>query len=229
MAEVEVPLPNPEDYLLEERRHRVDAVVAGRTRSVTVVLDRLTDVFNQAAVLRTCEGLGIQEVHVVKASRAGFKPNVGVTQGCEKWLDLSVYESPRACAEALKGRGYALWVSTLGPQSVALPELRFDSKVALVFGHEHAGVHPDMVALADRCFWIPMGGFTQSFNVSVAVASSVTRALFWRREHLGVTGDLASEDAAQLRHRFYWLSLKQHRRLGEALKTQDAGPRKGAR
>ena len=28
--------------------------------------------------------------------------------------------------------------------------MRFEGKVALAFGNEHAGVHPDLVALADR-------------------------------------------------------------------------------
>jgi tRNA (guanosine-2'-O-)-methyltransferase len=207
---------DPESFLLEERKTRVDAVVAGRTRSVVVVLDRLTDSFNQAAVLRTCEGMGIQEVHVVKHPEAGFQAHPGVTQGCDKWLDIALYETPRECAQALKARSYALWVSTLGEGSEALPELRFDGKVALVFGNEHAGVHPDMQALADRRFWIPMRGFTQSLNVSVAVATTVTQALFWRRRELGVTGDLTPEDAAQVRNRFYWSSLKQHPKLRKA-------------
>src|SRR5262249_44826633 len=115
--------PAPESFLLDDRRTRVDEVVAGRTRSVSVVLDRVGDRFNQAAVLRTCEGLGVQEIHVVKHPVAGFHAHPTVTQGCEKWLDVSLYDSPAECAEAVKKRGYALWVSALGERSRPLPEL----------------------------------------------------------------------------------------------------------
>jgi tRNA (guanosine-2'-O-)-methyltransferase len=196
------------EFLLDERRQRVDEVVAARTRALLVVLDRLGDSFNQAAVLRTCEGLGVLEVHVVKHAAAGFQPHPGVTQGCEKWLDLVFHDSPLACAEALKARGYALWVSALGGGAEPLPSLRFDRKVALVFGNECTGVHPDMQALAELRFWIPMSGFSQSFNVSVAVATTVSRALFWREEHLSRQGDLSPQEQAELKERYYRLSLK---------------------
>ncbi|RYZ34413.1 MAG: TrmH family RNA methyltransferase, partial [Myxococcaceae bacterium] len=55
----------PEQFLLDVRKERIDRVVAQRTRNFTVVLDRLEDNFNMAAVLRTCESMGVQEVHVV--------------------------------------------------------------------------------------------------------------------------------------------------------------------
>src|SRR5262249_32705924 len=129
-------LPPPESFLLEPRRERVDEVVLGRTRSLVVVLDRLGDSFNQAAVLRPCEGMGIQEVHVVKHPVAGFHAHPGVTQGCEKWLDIVQHDTPEDCAKTLKAKGYALWVSSLDPASRSLSAMRFEGRMALVFGNE---------------------------------------------------------------------------------------------
>lgn len=212
MTEPRLPI-SPVTLLLDDRRERVDQVVAGRTRGLVVVLDRLGDTFNQAAVLRTCEGMGIQELHVVKHPEAGFHAHVGITQGCDKWLDLHFHKTPEACARALKEKGFEVWVSALGTGASSLTEMKFDRPMALVFGNEREGVHPDMQALADGRFWIPMRGFTQSFNVSVAVAISVTRALFWREEHLGKIGDLPGAEQAALKERFYRLSLKQRKRM----------------
>ncbi|MBL9037411.1 MAG: hypothetical protein JNG84_02745, partial [Archangium sp.] len=65
----------------------------------------------------------------------------------------------------------------------------------------------------DGTFWIPMRGFTQSFNVSAAVSACVTRAVGWRLEHQGPDGDLTPAEATDLVERFQLLSVKQRGRL----------------
>jgi tRNA (guanosine-2'-O-)-methyltransferase len=205
--------PSPSEFLVDTRKERIAEVVAHRTRSLTVVLDRLEDTFNMAAVLRTCEGLGIQEVHVIENPDAPFEPHPKVTQGCDKWLDIHTYRDFAACCEHLKGRGFSVWASTLGEGARPLRELRFDSKVALVFGNERRGVSEDVLKGADGLFWIPMRGFVQSFNISVAVSASLSRAVLWREEHLGVGGDLTPEEAGELTERFHLLSVKQRQRI----------------
>jgi tRNA (guanosine-2'-O-)-methyltransferase len=76
--------PTPDDLLLEPRKERIERVLANRTRNLVVVLDRLEDSFNMAAVLRTCEAMGVQEVHVVRNPEVAWSPNSKVTQGCDK-------------------------------------------------------------------------------------------------------------------------------------------------
>ena len=68
-------LPLPESLLLPPRREKVDDVVALRTRTLTVVLDRLEDTFNMEAVLRICESMGLQDVHVIEYPDAPFEPH----------------------------------------------------------------------------------------------------------------------------------------------------------
>jgi tRNA (guanosine-2'-O-)-methyltransferase len=205
--------PNPELLLLDARKDRIDRVLAERTRSVTVVLDRLEDTFNMAAVVRTCEGMGLQELHIVRNAMVPFRPNIKVTQGCEKWMDIHVHRDFAACRDHLHDRGYALWASAPGEGARGLFELRFDTKVALIFGNERFGVSPEVLEGSDGRFWIPMRGFTQSLNVSAAVSAAVTRAVSWRVEHLGSSGDLSGEERAALRERFRRLSVKQRHRL----------------
>lgn len=201
------------DLVLPPRKQRIEEVLAHRTRSVTVVLDRLEDTFNMAAVLRTSEALGIQDVHVVKNPDFGFKPNQRVTQGCDKWLDLHRYDDAATCAKTLKAKGYRVLVSAVTPQSKSLWDVDFTQKTALVFGNERFGVTPDWLPLADELFWLPMNGFTRSLNISAAVSASTTRAVSWRKERLNQGGDLSPEELDALRARFYRLSLKQRGRL----------------
>jgi tRNA (guanosine-2'-O-)-methyltransferase len=206
-------LPPAEDLLVDGRKERIEQVLAGRTRTLTVVLDRLEDTFNMAAVLRTCEGLGIQDVHVVENPKVPFHPNGKVTQGCDKWLDLHVHKDFAACRAALTAQGFSLYASAIRDDSQSLYSLRFDSKVALIFGNERVGVSAEVLAGVDGCFWIPMRGFTRSFNISVAASAALTRAVAWRDEHLGSVGDLTDEQKAELRERFQFLAVKQRHRI----------------
>jgi tRNA (guanosine-2'-O-)-methyltransferase len=206
-------VPAPDSLLLDDRKERIDQVVRLRTRNLVVVLDRLEDAFNMAAVLRTCEGMGLQEVHVIDNPDAPFRPNGKVTQGCDKWLDIRVHPVFDACREHLKSREFALWASGVRPGATSLFEMRFDSKMALIFGNERYGVSDEVLGAVDGVFWIPMRGFTQSFNVSAAASASITQAVGWRLAHLGPDGDLTEVERESLRTKFQRLSVKQRTRL----------------
>lgn len=217
---------NPEELILDVRKERIDKVISQRTRTFTVVLDRLEDSFNMGAVVRTCEGMGVQEVHVIKNPEAPFLPNTKVTQGCEKWIDLVKHETFTDARDHLKARGFALYASAIREDATSIFELRFDKKIALVFGNERYGVSQEVLEGCDGFFWIPMRGFTQSLNVSAAVCASVTRAIAWRTEHSGQAGDLSAEEASALREKFHFLSLKQRNRLPKsAVGAVNAGAR----
>ncbi|HZI10976.1 MAG TPA: RNA methyltransferase [Myxococcus sp.] len=203
----------PEQFLLDVRKEKIDRVVSQRTRNFTVVLDRLEDSFNMAAVLRTCESMGVQEVHVVINPEAPFVPNSKVAQGCDKWLDVKLYKSFAECREHLKSRGFGLYASAIRDGATSLYTLRFDTKMALVFGNERRGVSDEVLSAVDGTFWIPMRGFSQSLNISAAASACISRAVAWRDEHLGGSGDLPPEEAQALRERFYVLAIKQRKRL----------------
>lgn len=210
----------PETFLLDVRKEKIDRVVAHRTRNFTVVLDRLEDSFNMAAVLRTCEAHGVQEVHVVINPEAPFLPNSRVAQGCDKWLDVKLYKSFAECREHLKSRGFALYASAIREDATSLYTMRFDSKVALVFGNERFGCSEEVLSNVDGTFWLPMRGFSQSLNISAAASATVSRVAAWREEHLGGMGDLSPEEAQVLRERFYVLALKQRKRIFKQSKPQ---------
>jgi tRNA (guanosine-2'-O-)-methyltransferase len=205
--------PTPADLLLEPRKERIEHVIAGRTRTVVAVLDKLEDSFNMAAVLRTCEAMGLQEVHVIRNPDAPFAPNSKVTQGCDKWLDLHVHRDFAGCAKQLKDRGYRVLASAIAPGAQSLFSIAFDRPIAMVFGNERKGVSSDVLEHSDGSFWIPMRGFSQSLNISAAASACITRAIAWRMEHLGIEGDLPEPERVALREQFSYLSVKQRGRV----------------
>jgi tRNA (guanosine-2'-O-)-methyltransferase len=204
------------DFLLPERKERIDGVVASRTRTLTVVMEAFCDPQNVNAVLRTCDAFGIQEVHVVEGLQKRYDRNKKISQNADKWLDVVRWQSTRDCLADLKTRGFAVYATHLGEGAKALGELSFEGPVALVFGSEHRGVSEEALALADVQFVIPMHGFVQSLNVSVAAAVSLARAVERREVERGRHGDLGEAEAQALRERFYVLAVKQRARITKA-------------
>ncbi len=222
----ELRLGDP-DFLIPERKARIDEVVANRTRTLTVVMEAFCDPQNVNAVLRTCEAFGVQDVHVVEGVMKPWDRNRKVSQNADKWLDVRRWQGTRACLEHLKAEGFAVYATHLGPGSRDLSELSFAGKVALVFGNEHRGVSEEALELADARYAIPMHGFVQSLNVSVAAAISIARAVDRRVEERGRHGDLGEAEAAALRERFYVLAVKQRARITKAQAAQDRRARHG--
>jgi tRNA (guanosine-2'-O-)-methyltransferase len=208
-------------FLLPERRRRIDEVVSSRTRTLTVVMEALGDPQNVNAVLRTAEAFGVQEVHVVEGPMKAYDRNKKISQNADKWLDVVRWKTTAECLLHLKERGFAVYATHLGEGSVDLAALSFARPVALVFGNEHRGVSEQALAHADARYAIPMRGFSQSLNVSVAAAVSLFRAVERRQEERGRHGDLTDEEAAGLRERFYTKSVKQRTRIAKAERSAE--------
>src|SRR4051812_29005379 len=99
-------------FLTQERRARIQDVVAKRTYSVIPVLENIYDRGNVSAVMRSSEALGMQSVHVIEPGEK-FKSANRVTQGADKWLDVTRWKSSRECALDLKSRGYKIYATHL--------------------------------------------------------------------------------------------------------------------
>ncbi|MBI4508880.1 MAG: RNA methyltransferase, partial [Deltaproteobacteria bacterium] len=194
-----------EPTLTEERRARIERVLAERLSGLTVVIENLHDPHNGAAALRSVEACGLCELHVVEASEP-FRFSARVSQGCEKWVSIRRHADFARCAKELHERGFALYAAVPGAERT-LHELDVSRPAALVFGNEHAGLTQSAVEACDGTFGIPMHGFTQSLNLSVSVAISVFDCAKRRRLALGREGDLPAEHELRLRARFCALSL----------------------
>ena len=189
-----------EPLVIDERRERIAKAVAGRTRSVIAVIEGLTDPHNASAILRTCDALGVHEVHAIEKN-AHVKMTTRVTKGAEKWMDLRRHHTPEQCARELIERGYKLYVADMRA-TTELESIAEQPKVALAFGNEHAGISAELRSVASGAFAIPMLGMVESFNVSVAAGIALWAATRGRR------GDLSDQDRVELHARFLLESVR---------------------
>lgn len=186
--------------VVPERRATIRTRLAERLATVTVVMDQPHDPHNGAAVLRSCDAFGVQEVHVVAPARPFLVSKV-VSRRTERWLDIHEHQSYDDVLPALERGGMEL--VTTHPQGELQPEeLASIPRLALVLGNEHWGVHPSLVRAAGRSVRIPMRGFVESLNVSVSAAILLQHAVKGRQ------GSLPAADQERLYARGLYYSVK---------------------
>ncbi len=188
--------------LTDDRRQKIDKVVAQRNFDTAVVLESIYDRGNVSAVMRSAEGLGFGNFHVVETSEK-FKESNRVTQGADKWVETKKWKKTADCVKSLKADGYKIYVTHLDARSKPLHEVDFSGKTALVLGNERDGVSAEMIEAADATIIIPMSGFVQSFNISVAGALALYHISQDRLKRLGTNASLTEEEQAILRAHYY--------------------------
>ncbi len=161
------------EYISDNKRNRIEEVLNLRTRHITVVLEDIFKPHNASAVLRTCECFGVQDIHIVE-ERNTYDVNRYVTRGSAKWISLHKYDHPNqpnieACFQQLKAQGYQI-VATSPRGKKTIHDIDVNKKTAIVFGTEEDGISEYVQDNADELIQIPMYGFTESFNISVAAA-----------------------------------------------------------
>jgi tRNA (guanosine-2'-O-)-methyltransferase len=157
-----------EPLALDERRARLWQVASGRIGSVTVLMDAPHDPHNAAAVLRSCDGLGIPRVHLVPREE-DFAVGRTVAKGAERWIEVVPHRSPELALAALHEQGFTT-VATHPEGNLRPEDLAHLPRVALILGNEHDGLRDALHQGAKESVRIPMRGFVESFNVSVAAA-----------------------------------------------------------
>lgn len=126
------------EMILPERLRRLHQVLNQRTRYISVLLEAIDDGHNQAAVLRTADAFGIQDISVVEGDQP-FHPNKKITQGAHKWLTIKTYPYLETAIRELKLQGYRICVSYLGGGAVPIGEIDLSEPTVLLFGNEHRG------------------------------------------------------------------------------------------
>ena len=190
-------------------------VLARRRDDLVVVLENVHDAHNASAVLRSCDAFGVGAVALCYTDEAFPEISSGVAAQVQKWLQIERYGSVAACVAALRARGLRIYATELGGEPIDYLEVDWAGPSAIVLGNEHRGCSEEMLAAADARVVIPMLGFVESLNVSVAAAVLLAEAARQRRDD-ALPPWTADKDAALTA----WLereAARQSRRDGDRL------------
>jgi len=162
-----------EGYLTENRKSLFKKVLEDRTRHFTVVLEDIFQPHNASAVVRTCDIFGVQDIHSIE-NKYTNKVSRHVAKGSQKWITSKRYKSDgdntQICLDSLREKGYQIIATTPHNDSCLLQDFDVTKKSAFIFGVEAEGISETIKEQADGFLKIPMVGFTESLNISVAAA-----------------------------------------------------------
>jgi len=131
-------------------------------------------------------------------------------QRATEWLTVREFENTRDCLAELRRTGHTIWATDLSQVATCLSqeELPMDTnsgsvvpeKVAVVFGTESVGCTAEMLSGCDLRVYLPLRGFADSLNLSVATAL-VIHHLFVLDP--SIEGDMSDEERMKLRRKWF--------------------------
>jgi len=179
-----------------ERTDKLLSVLNKRQGDITIVLENVTDPHNISAVMRTCDAVGVQEIHILNTKIPKHKKwGARSSSSAAKWLTVHQFDNADDCFSSLRKRYNTILTTHLSSDAVSLHDINFTGSIALVFGNEHSGVSEEIRALADGNFIIPQVGIIRSLNISVACAVTLYEA--FRQKKLAGQYEEPNLDAEQ--------------------------------
>ncbi len=136
------------------------------------LLDNIRSLYNVGSIIRTCEGLGVEEIILAGITPTPDNPRMNKTGlGAIPNLKWQYVNNGLDLAVELRSRGYQLVSLESSRTALPIENLRkndLKEPICLVVGNENLGVDPEIQKISDLVIAIPMAGEKESFNVSVA-------------------------------------------------------------
>ncbi len=181
-----------------ERHQRILEMLNKRQVDLTVCMEGVHKPHNLAAVVRTCDAIGVNDVHAVWKSER-MRVGGGSAVGSQNWVNVHSYDNTKDAISRLKEQGMQVLVTNLSETAVDFHEIDYTKPTAIILGQEKFGASDEALAMADQDIVIPMVGMVQSLNVSVACAVTLYEAQ--RQRQLAGMYDTPSALTHQQRNR----------------------------
>jgi len=152
-----------------ERFARVIAVLNKRQPDLTVLMDEVNKPHNLAAIVRTCDAVGVGQIHAVAPTKR-MRLGDHTASGSTRWVDVQTHDDVTQAIVKIKAKGMQVVATQLSVRAKDFRQIDFSLPTCIIVGAEKFGVSDAAAELADHHVIIPMDGMVQSLNVSVATA-----------------------------------------------------------
>src|ERR1700692_4506775 len=114
-----------------ERFERLTTVLNHRQPDLTVVLENVFDPHNISAVMRTCDAVGVQDIHVLNTKISKHKKwGARSSSSAAKWLTIHQHTDASVCFDELRKKFPLILTTHLSSSAVSLYEIDFTKPVA---------------------------------------------------------------------------------------------------
>jgi tRNA (guanosine-2'-O-)-methyltransferase len=152
-----------------ERFQKIRELLEKRQTDLTLVMDNVNKPHNLAAIIRSCDAVGIHQMHAI-SYRSSIRTKQHTAAGASRWVKVSLNESIVLIGEKLRDAGMQILVAHYCPEALDFRSVDYTRPTAIVMGEELKGPSREALGLADSFICIPIAGMVESLNVSVAAA-----------------------------------------------------------
>ena len=152
-----------------ERFAKLKTVLDRRQPDLTVLAEDVHKSHNISAILRTCDAVGVAELHAVSPG-GEFARHRMISGGSRKWVRTRPHADIGAAIDYLHSKQIQVVAAHFSSHAMDFRSWDFTRPTAVLLGAELVGVSERAAALADQQIFIPMRGLVESLNVSVAAA-----------------------------------------------------------
>ena len=168
--------------MIPRRYERLKQVLSKRQSDLTVITEDVHKPHNLSAIIRTCDAVGVLEVHAVN-SNSEMPTYSPVAKGSDKWVNLYTHPKLENAIAQLHQKKIKVYAAHLSNKAVDYRSIDYTKPTAILMGAEKHGVSDLAANLVDGHIIIPMFGMVESLNVSVAAAVILFEA---QRQRLAV-------------------------------------------
>jgi 23S rRNA (guanosine2251-2'-O)-methyltransferase len=160
-------------------------------RSIVLIAHNLRSSHNVGSLLRTADGLGVQEVYLTGYTPYPLLSDDGRLPHLAHKIDAQISKTALGAQKTLgkpadivevindlKQQGYRICALEQAANSIKLPDYQPPDKIAILVGREVEGIEPEILAKCDQILEIPMLGQKESFNVVQAAAMALYHCRF---------------------------------------------------
>jgi len=139
---------------------------------ISLLLDNIRSVYNVGSILRTADGFGMKHIYFCGITATPNNPKIAKTSlGAEWSIPWSYHNNNVNLVKQLKEKECFFLGLEVGLNSI--PILKFHpnkdiNNIILVVGNEIAGIDPELRKQCNQLIYIPMSGYKQSYNVTIA-------------------------------------------------------------
>jgi len=191
---------------MTSRNDKIVELLERRQPDLTVIMDEVHKPHNLAAIVRTCDAVGIGQVHAIYPE-GELKSCHKTSQGSNRWVETQVHANLESGVQQLKDQGVTILAAHFSELSVDFRQIDYTQPTAILLGSEKFGVSERAAELVDGHVLVPMLGMVQSLNVSVATAVILYEAQR-QRALAGMYDTRRIDDDTFNRLRFEWLHPK---------------------
>jgi tRNA (guanosine-2'-O-)-methyltransferase len=126
--------------MTSERFQKIKAVLNKRQPDLTVIVDNVNKPHNIAAIFRSCDAVGIPDLHGFSSHEKIVGVNLKSASRSNNWVKLQVHDSITSISLQLKSEDYSIHAANSSDNALNYQTVNYTKPTAIGLGAEFGGL-----------------------------------------------------------------------------------------